>query len=97
MGSGDGWMGVGWTGERAVRVWTREPTCPWSQGVLTCEGGSGGWTDALGDQQLVVLLTRQGAIHNLVLLDLCFAVVPLEVKAGCCVRAHPQVLGGINL
>lgn len=52
------------------------------QGVLTCEGGSGGWTDALGDQQLVVLLSRQGAIHDLVLLDLCFTVVPLEVKAG---------------
>lgn len=71
--------------------------CPWSQGILTCECGSGGGTHALGDQQLVVLLTRQGAIHNFVLLDLCFAVVPLEVKAGCRVGAHSQVLGGINL
>lgn len=90
-------MGDGWAGERVVKVWNQGSTCPRSRGILTCEGGSGGWTEVLGNQQLVVLLTCQGAIHNLVLLDLCFAVVPLEVNAGCRVRAHPQVLGGINL
>lgn len=78
-------------------MWSQEPMCPWSQAVLTCEGGSGGWTDTLGDQHLVVLLTRQGAVHNFVLLDLCFAVVPLEIKAGCRVGANPQVLGGVDL
>ena len=71
--------------------------CPRSQGVLTCEGGSGGWTDTLGDQHLVVLLTREGAVHDLVLLDLCFTVVPFQIKTGGRVGANPQVLGGINL
>lgn len=70
---------------------------PRSRGSLTGEGGSGGGTDALGDQQLVVLLPRQGAVHDLVLLDLSFAVVPLEVEAGGRAGAHPQVLGGVDL
>lgn len=90
-------MGLGTLEGREVRVWSQETVCPWSQGVLTCEGGSGGWTHALGDQHLVVLLTRQGAVHDLVLLDLCFAVVPLQIKAGRRVGANPQVLGGVNL
>lgn len=45
----------------------------------------------------MVLLACQGAVYDLVLLDLCFTVVPLEVKAGCCAGANPQVLGGVNL
>ena len=45
----------------------------------------------------MVLLARQGAILNLVLLNLCLTVVPLQVKAGCCAGTNPQVLGGINL
>lgn len=68
-----------------------------SQGSLTVEGGSGGRTEALGDQQLVVLLARQGAVHDLVVLHLCLAVVPLEVKAGRGAGADPQVLGGVDL
>lgn len=68
-----------------------------SQGSLTCEGGSGGRTEALGHQQLMVLLTGQGAVHNLVLLHLGFTVVPLKIKAGCCVGTNPQVLGSVNL
>lgn len=45
----------------------------------------------------MVLLARQGAVHDPVVLDFCFTVVPLEVKAGRCAGAHPQVLGGVNL
>lgn len=68
-----------------------------SQGSLTVEGGPGGGTEALGDQQLVVLLARQGAVHDLVVLHLRFAVVPLEVEAGRRAGTDPQVLGGVNL
>lgn len=64
---------------------------------LTGEGGSAGWPNALGDQQLVVLLACQGAVHNLVLPNLRLTVVPLEVQAGGCAGANPQVLGGVNL
>lgn len=45
----------------------------------------------------MVLLACQGAIHDPVVLDFCFTVVPLEVKAGCCAGTHPQVLGGVDL
>lgn len=97
MGFGNGWMWGGWAGERAVRVCTQELRCPRSQGSLTYEGGSGGWADALGNQQLVVLLACQGAVHNLVPLNLRFTVVPLKVKAGCRAGTNPQVLGGVDL
>ena len=75
----------------------RNCRAPRSQGLLTGECGSTGWSDAFGDQPLMVLLARQGAVLNLVLLNLCFTVVPLELKAGCCAGTNPQVLGGINL
>lgn len=83
--------GSGWVRGESCEVGLR------SRGSLTGEGGSGGGPGALGDQQLVVLLPRQGAVHDLVLLDLGFTVVPLEVEAGCCAGTDPQVLGGINL
>ena len=88
-------MGLQGWGER----WEELGNCraPGSQGLLTGECGSAGWSDAFRDQQLMVLLACQGAVLNLVLLNLCFTVVPLEVKAGCCAGTNPQVLGGINL
>lgn len=64
---------------------------------LTGEGGSAGRPNTLGDQQLMVLLASQGAVHNLVLPNLRLTVVPLEVQAGGCAGANPQVLGGVNL
>lgn len=84
-----GW-GEGWEELRSRRA-------PRSQGLLTGERGSAGWSDAFGDQQLMVLLACQGAVLNPVLLNLCLTVVPLEVKAGGCAGTNPQVLGGINL
>lgn len=95
MGFGDGWM-WGWMGGRELGGYGLR-NCHAPRTLLTCERGSGGWTDALGDQQLMVLLACQGAVHNLVLLNLCFTVVPLKVKAGCCAGTKPQVLGGVNL
>ena len=85
--------------QRWEEGWEELRNCraPRSQGLLTGECGSAGWSDGFGDQQLMVLLARQSAVLNLVLLNLCFTVVPLEVKVGCCAGTNPQVLGGINL
>ncbi|KAL0590595.1 hypothetical protein AAY473_038052 [Plecturocebus cupreus] len=46
--------------------------------LLSSQGCPGGWTNAPGDQYLVILLTRQGAVHNFVLLNFGLAVIPLE-------------------
>lgn len=76
----------------------REESCESvGRSSLTGEGGSAGWPDALGDQQLMVLLACQGAVHNLVLPNLRLAVVPLEVQAGGCTGANTQVLRSVNL
>lgn len=63
----------------------------------TLEGGSGGGTSVAWHQDFVVVLPGQGAVDHPVALHLSLAVVPGELKADGCPRAHPQVLGGINL
>lgn len=63
----------------------------------TCEGGAGGGAGVAGHQDLVVVLPGQGAVDHPVAVSLSLAVVPSQLQAGGAPRAHPQVLGGIDL
>lgn len=63
----------------------------------TCEGGPGGGTGVAWHQDFMVVLPGQGAVDHPVAVRLGLAVVPGELKAGGRPRAHPQVLGGIDL
>lgn len=65
--------------------------------MRTCEGGAGGGAGVARHQELVVVLPGQGAVDHPVAVCLGLAVVPGELEAGGAPRAHPQVLGGIDL
>ena len=65
--------------------------------AFTCECGLGGGPVVARDDDFVVLVAGERAVHHLVQVGLCLAVIPLHLQCGGRPREHPQVLGRVDL